>query len=142
MKILLIDDDELEFEILETSITQLHQQDITCVYCENPDKALAELRVALDVPDYIFLDIKLGAYSCNEFIASMKALPRLSDIPIVMYSNEDIGLRKGFWVNSGADYFFSKTYLAELMLVLKYLTKNHLSPGELGLANKLFLNLR
>ncbi|MDB5284124.1 MAG: Response regulator receiver domain, partial [Bacteroidota bacterium] len=75
-KILLIDDQDWEFEILESAVSLSGQvENMQCRYASNPDEALALLdEINENLPDYIFLDVNLGGvYSSTELLSTLKS---------------------------------------------------------------------
>ncbi|MDB5284049.1 MAG: response regulator [Bacteroidota bacterium] len=134
MKILLIDDEHWESDILQASIRLIGKESsVECCYADNPVKGLAMMdNMETNLPDYIFLDINLGgSYSCADTLAQLKRNERYSKIPVVIYTNEEIAWRKDFWKKSAAKYFLTKPNIDELMSVMRFLTNVRLPEDEL-----------
>ncbi|MDB5283383.1 MAG: hypothetical protein JWO06_2458 [Bacteroidota bacterium] len=143
-KILLIDDQDWEFEILESAVTLSGQiENMQCRYASNPDEALALLEeIKENLPDYIFLDVNLGGiYSGTDLLTKLKNTNPYSDIPVIMYTTEDFSMRPEFWQKSGANYFLTKPTLTELKLVLKFLSAPEEVETEKEAMQKLLIQL-
>ena len=104
----LIDDDLEDLEILRVTISKI-KKSIHCLPFSSIIHALSILKLKEDIlPDYIFLDINMALMDGKEAIVEIKKIPRLSTVPIVMYtistSFSDIHETK----KMGADYYFVK----------------------------------
>jgi PleD family two-component response regulator len=81
--ILLIDDDEDEFELF---IEALHEADFNCdcIFAKTAEQALNFLRYT--VPDFIFLDYNMPKINGLKCLTKIKQLTNSKDIPVVLYS--------------------------------------------------------
>ncbi|MEO8174154.1 MAG: response regulator [Sediminibacterium sp.] len=87
--ILLIDDDPDEIDIFKDALC-CKNLDLKCSMVNSAADALQFLQEV--VPDYIVLDYKMPKVDGIECLASIKAIPHLVHIPVIMYSstmNED-----------------------------------------------------
>lgn len=81
--ILLIDDDEDEFELF---IEALHQADFNCdcIFAKTAEQALNFLRYTF--PDFIFLDYNMPKTNGLKCLTKIKQLTNLKDIQVILYS--------------------------------------------------------
>ena len=98
-KILVVDDNEQNLELLQAYLEELDCQTVTAL-----DGLQALEVVAKDKPDLVLLDIMSGFEVCKR----IKANPSTQDIPIIMVTalNEFGDIERG--INSGTDDFVSK----------------------------------
>lgn len=81
--ILLIDDDEDEFEIF---IEALHEARLTCdcIFANTAEQALTLL--CYTVPDFIFIDYNMPKINGLKCLTKIKQLTNLKDVPVILYS--------------------------------------------------------
>jgi CheY-like chemotaxis protein len=82
--ILLIDDDEDEFELF---IDALHEMPFhcECMYSRNPEQALNLL--CWKVPDLIFIDYNMPRINGLQCLWEIKQMKILQDVPVILYSS-------------------------------------------------------
>lgn len=108
MTILLVDDDEDDRKIFIQATKELDDS-ITCFSASDGLEALAYLRDDRnDVPDYIFLDLRMPGFSGEECLIEIKQEPRTANVPVIVYTTsrdvqESVRLKK-----LGAAHFVSK----------------------------------
>lgn len=108
MTILLVDDDEDDRKIFIQATKELDNS-ITCFSASDGLEALAYLRDDRnDVPDYIFLDLRMPGFSGEECLIEIKQEPRTANVPVIVYTTsrdvqESVRLKK-----LGAAHFVSK----------------------------------
>src|ERR1041385_2348179 len=83
-KILLIDDDEDELELLEEAF-HLIDKTTLCKQSRNLNEALEYL--AAEVPDYVFIDFNMPVENGMECLTRLKAISKLDKTRIILYSN-------------------------------------------------------
>lgn len=83
--ILLIDDDCDDAQIFVEAVNSL-QKGITCQTATNAPKAFEELKIAENLPDFIFVDFNMPILNGTEFIEKMKCEKRLQHIPVILMS--------------------------------------------------------
>ena len=82
----LIDDDDDDQEIFNLALDSI-DADITCITANDGIEALNKLNIDSDfVPDFIFLDLNMVRMNGRECLAEIRKLPRLNEIPIIIYS--------------------------------------------------------
>jgi CheY-like chemotaxis protein len=123
-KILVVDDNEQNLELL-----QAYLEDIDCQISTAVDGADALEKVRADQPDLILLDVMMPKISGFEVCRRLKKDPKTAMIPIIMVTAlSEIGdIERA--INSGTDDFISKpvnrlelTTRVRTMLKLKHLT--------------------
>jgi len=82
-KILLIDDDEDEYCILQEALKEIDGS-IECVYAITANQGLKFLNQGL--PDLVFVDLNMPFVNGLEFLDLIKKDDRLKEIPVVLYS--------------------------------------------------------
>lgn len=143
IKVLLVDDDNDDYLLFKKILDyQVFKTSLQLVI--NGDNFMAKLNDEnLELPDVIFLDVNMpirDGYSC---LVEIKDLPRLKNIPIVMYSTSYERNVADMLFEMGADYFIQKPtdfeQLRELIeRALCFVSENaHYSPTR-----KNFLILR
>lgn len=108
---ILIDDDPDDQLVFSLAITELNKS-VFCVAFGNALEALTKLEDdAAFSPDLIFLDLNLPGINGFECLTRIKRNPKLSHIPVVIYTTssrqEDILKTK----NLGAAAFITKPFL-------------------------------
>jgi CheY-like chemotaxis protein len=108
MNILLVDDDEDDRKLFIDATRELDST-INCISASDGTQALAYLRDDHnDIPDYIFLDLRMPGLSGEECLTEIKREERMAHIPVIVYTTsrdvkESIRLKQ-----LGAVHFASK----------------------------------
>lgn len=108
MTILLVEDDEDDRNLFIEATKEVDSA-ISCFSASDGMEALAYLRDAHnDVPDFIFLDLRLPGLSGEECLIEIKREPRMADVPVIVYTTsrdvrESVRLKQ-----MGAAHFASK----------------------------------
>ena len=108
MTIFLVDDDEDDRKLFFEAAVEIDKT-IICVGAPNGDDALSYLGDgANSVPDYIFLDLRMPGMSGQDCLEEIKRDPRLSRVPVIVYTTsrevkDSIELKR-----LGAAHFMSK----------------------------------
>jgi CheY-like chemotaxis protein len=106
--ILLVDDDEDDRKLFFEAVREVDKA-IACVGAGDGSEALLYLKdLGHEVPDYIFLDLRMPGLSGHQCLIEIKKDPRLTSVPVIVYTtskevNESIALKK-----LGAAHFMSK----------------------------------
>lgn len=117
--ILLIDDDEDEYVLLEMALqhcpkrAKVHQ-------VMHFEQAVAFADASLCAPDLIFLDLHLPAVSGSEILSWIRANERLRNVPVVVWSHmaSEADIEQSSLL--GSNYFLSK--IADQSTMRKSLT--------------------
>jgi CheY-like chemotaxis protein len=123
---LLIDDDHDDQLVFSLAIKELNKP-VLCIHADNGFDAISKLETENEfIPDFIFLDLNLPGLSGIDCLSRIKENPKLSHIPIVIYSTssreEDIVKTKKL----GAVGFITKPYhLLDLTMKLQELFQLH-----------------
>jgi PleD family two-component response regulator len=81
--ILLIDDDEDEFELFTEALREA-DLNCDCIFAKTAEQALNFLRYT--VPDFIFLDFNMPEINGLKCLTQIKQLTNLKDIQVISYS--------------------------------------------------------
>ncbi|PAM91547.1 hypothetical protein B4N84_27460 [Flavobacterium sp. IR1] len=116
--ILLIDDDPDDTEIFVEAVKTL-DKDIEITISNNSLEALQNLKIASDIPDYIFLDMQMPYLSGTEFCEEIAKQPNLSKIKVVIYSSHSANRLKEMTKDIKTAHYLSKpnsfTELVEIL---------------------------
>jgi CheY-like chemotaxis protein len=108
MTILLVDDDEDDRKLFIDATKEIDNT-ITCYSAADGMEALAFLRDDRnEVPDFIFLDLRMPGLSGEETLSEIKQDTRMAKVPVIVYTTsrdvqESVKLKK-----LGAAHFASK----------------------------------
>ncbi|HEV8285183.1 MAG TPA: response regulator [Chitinophagaceae bacterium] len=83
-KILLIDDDEDEFEVFEDALHTIDKA-IKCSLAKNLNNALEYLQY--NSPEYIFIDFNMPRENGLDCLSELRNLRKLENSRIILYSN-------------------------------------------------------
>lgn len=102
-KIMVCDDDPGILEMMEMILEEYGYQVITVSKSINVLKHLEE-----ENPDLLLLDIWMPVLSGDQVLKTIKAEPKLSRLPVIMYSASTEG--KAIAEKAGADDYISKPF--------------------------------
>jgi CheY-like chemotaxis protein len=108
MRILIVDDDDDDRKLFIEAVGELDKT-IQCLSVADGTEALDLLRVEHnEVPDMIFLDLRMPGLTGEECLVEIKKEPRLARVPVIVYTTsrdvrESIRLKQ-----LGAAHFMSK----------------------------------
>jgi CheY-like chemotaxis protein len=105
--VMLIDDDEEDCAIFSDAATQVSECKCHCVF--NSVAALSILDKAKKLPQCIFLDINMPGMDGFAVLKHLKGDPKLSKIPVVMYSTTPNPKEVEKSLSLGAERFIRKT---------------------------------
>ena len=109
-KLLLVDDDADEKEILETAVGLLRKK-VEIWYEPTGERALTKLASAeAMLPDFIFLDLNLPVMGGKECLRELRMVRHLRSIPIVVYTNLPSDVHKREALLLDASYYINKPY--------------------------------
>lgn len=104
----LIDDDREDrklFSFILSDVDTAH----TCIPAENGQVALDKLKAdEAFVPDFIFLDLNMPIMGGKECLPELKKIPRLKDVPVVIYTTSSNERDVEETRQLGADHFLVK----------------------------------
>ncbi|MFC4097203.1 response regulator [Euzebyella saccharophila] len=83
MKILFIEDDQVETMKMTRTLSKLHLNH-ELIMAENGEDALDILKNTLRLPDLILLDLNMPRMNGNEFLVAIKKVQHLKNIPVVV----------------------------------------------------------
>jgi CheY-like chemotaxis protein len=108
MTILIVDDDEDDRKLFIEAAEELDKT-INCLSAADGTEALGFLKDGRnDVPDMIFLDLRMPGLTGEDCLVEIKKEPRLANVPVIVYTTsrdvrESVRLKK-----LGAAHFMSK----------------------------------
>lgn len=106
MKILYIEDNDVQGEIVKRMLEMLGGHQVTLVECGR--EALEVAKKSDGMPDVIITDRRLPKMTGPEIITAFKNEPSLAHIPIIMLSADLMKKAKSQALEAGADAFLSK----------------------------------
>ena len=111
MKVLIVDDEELNVDYLEQRLEDLDYQIITA---SDGQKALDKIRS--DHPDLILLDLMMPVIDGFAVLSEVKGDPSLRDIPVIIISADHDSKSIVRGIKQGADDYLTKPVNAELLV--------------------------
>lgn len=125
----LIDDDEDDREIFELA---LESADDSCAFisAKNGVEALKLINEKQDfIPDYIFIDLNMPYMTGKECLAAIKQIPRLANVPAIMYTTSSYSKDADDALALGAAHFLVKpASISALTQALSALLQNTGQP--------------
>src|ERR1700683_357192 len=108
MTILLVDDDEDDRELFIEATKEVDDT-ITCLSASDGMEALTYLRDDRnDLPDFIFLDLRMPGLSGEECLAEIKQETRTAKVPVIVYTTSRDVRESVKMKQRGAAHFPSK----------------------------------
>jgi len=109
-RVFLIDDDEDDRFIFEEALHELGYA-VECDYAPDATSALNKLQDNnTPLPDFIFLDLNMPTISGKQFLATIKQLPRLLHIPIIILTTSENYDDRAETQKLGAAHFMIKPH--------------------------------
>jgi CheY-like chemotaxis protein len=106
--ILIVDDNKHDRLFFKNALKEIDAY-IECIEAQDGKNALALLRHAQWLPNYIFLDSRMPLMSGTECLREIKRDERLKHIPVIMYSSTLDAEQTADNMMAGAAYSMSKT---------------------------------
>jgi CheY-like chemotaxis protein len=106
-KILLIDDDPEEFDILCQTLTRLNKG-IDCVQAFSCQEGFQKLESSGGLPRYIFLDLNMPGSHGKYCLEKIKKHPVFSTIPVFIYTTSNRETDMEVSKRLGAELFITK----------------------------------
>jgi CheY-like chemotaxis protein len=101
MSILYIDDDAEDREFFKDAVIAIAPS-FVCHTAIDGTHGLKNLEEFATLPDFIFLDVNMPKMTGREFLLEVKKIPRLSTIPVVMYSTTAHSIEQKEYLKLGA----------------------------------------
>jgi len=105
--ILLIDDDDDDQEIFLAALREISSS-VQYNYVNNARKALEKLASGEIIPEVIFLDLNMPMMTGQEFLAHIKKVEKLSEIPVIIFSTSADPSTKQLTKQLGARDYITK----------------------------------
>lgn len=123
-KILLIDDDPEELEILVDAISFVDKS-IDCVGASNCKEGFQMLNSSEGLPRYILLDLNMRPYRGKDCLKEIKKHPVYSSIPVFVYTASNQEADREETKKLGAQMFITKPdSMKDLKKVLSYIVSD------------------
>ena len=134
--ICMADDDMDDYHLFKTALHEVNAS-VKLTYFGSCDALLDYLKVSLNLPDLIVLDINMpgtGGYNC---LVAIKNDPKTADIPVMFYSTSDNPMLVQNAYDSGAWQYRVKPYSFELIkeYIRELLGVPAISPAKPGIAS-------
>lgn len=118
MTVLLVDDDEDDRDIFQEALA-MAKPDCNLIFATNGEDALRVLKSLQSLPDIVFLDVNMPLMDGRQLLGILKADPRFSAVPVVVYSTSSHKSELGEFFRMGASNFITKP--SEFRLLISYL---------------------
>ncbi|PZR24394.1 MAG: response regulator [Flavobacterium psychrophilum] len=103
----LVDDDADDREIFALALKKA-KADYVCDMAKDGNDAIEMMQNCDKVPGYIFVDLNMPMVTGRECIVAFKKIPRLADVPIIVYSTSSHEKDIADLKDLGADYYLVK----------------------------------
>jgi CheY-like chemotaxis protein len=107
--IMLVDDDADDTLFFENALKKINSV-YKCLSAWNGADALAKLRKAKSLPDFIFMDINMPLMGGRECLAELKKDEKLKNIPVIIYSTSNYEGDMDETRQLGAEYYLVKPF--------------------------------
>jgi len=107
MHLLMADDDEDDCLFFTDAIRQINA-DIKVTTVHNGVKLMKALTESKELPDIIFLDLNMPQKNGFECLKELKAIPRLKNVPVVIYSTTSHAADVNLTYATGANLYIQK----------------------------------
>jgi len=107
MTILYADDDPDDRELVSEVFSKIDPS-ISCVTVRDGREAIKTLHLAVELPDYIFLDINMPLMGGKDCLIELKKDKRLRVIPVIIYSTTIDRDEIDYFYDLGASSFLRK----------------------------------
>ena len=104
---LLVDDDDDDREIFCLALSETDPS-IRCLAASDGIEALEMLKDPAFIPDYIFLDLNMPLMSGKECLTEIRKQPRLSGVPVIIYTTSASQRDMDDTLRAGASSFITK----------------------------------
>ena len=105
-KILIIDDDNDDCELLKESLSNAGITE--CIIVQSAEEALNKLDGLINLPDLIILDLFMPKIDGVELLSILKKNRRYKDIEVIIYSSSALTVHKKEVLAIGAKEFIQK----------------------------------
>jgi CheY-like chemotaxis protein len=108
LTIMFIDDSESD-KVLFRHVLQAIDPTLQYITAADGREGLEFLQLTEKLPDYIFLDINMPRMNGMEFLAVIKKMDRLSQIPVILYSTAQAWIYEQMATELGATQCLTKS---------------------------------
>lgn len=107
LKILLIEDDEDDVELLKEALND-NNVDYSMHVIMEGDKVLPHLKKSSSLPDIIVMDLNLPRFHGKEILKELKLINDFKDVPILVFSTSSAKEDMEYSYKLGANQFITK----------------------------------
>ena|SRR5688572_13986104 len=111
---MIVDDDQEDRYFFRMAVSEIDES-IKCIEAMDGENALAMLKTADMLPDFIFLDVNMPKMWGVECLKHLKADCRLAQIPVVMYSTSFSQLTINEFLSLGAVHCLLKPFDLDML---------------------------
>jgi CheY-like chemotaxis protein len=125
MVLLYVDDDSDDLELLADCVSSIDPS-IQCLLFQKSPDAMAYLKTAEELPDFIFLDINMPLMNGKQCLQEIRKNENLRHLPVIMYttSNEEREIKECYKLGA-SDFLIKPSNVSELMSGLTSIFENH-----------------
>jgi DNA-binding response OmpR family regulator len=125
MTLLYVDDDTDDLELLADCVLSIDST-IQCMLFQRSPEAMAYLRSADTLPDFIFLDINMPLMNGKQCLQEIRKNDTLKHLPVIMYttSNEEREIKECYKLGA-SDFLIKPSNINELIQGLTSIFENH-----------------
>jgi DNA-binding response OmpR family regulator len=125
MTLLYVDDDTDDLELLADCVSSIDST-IQCMLFQRSPEAMAYLRSAETLPDFIFLDINMPLMNGKQCLQEIRKNDTLKHLPVIMYttSNEEREIKECYKLGA-SDFLIKPSNINELIHGLTSIFENH-----------------
>ena len=107
ISLLIVDDDDDDRNLFIETVKEV-DEDIECNTANDGLQALDLLKNSLNLPDFIFLDLRMPRFNGKKCLLELKKDERLKTIPVIIYTTSNDVEESNYLKEMGAVYFMSK----------------------------------
>jgi len=107
ISLLVVDDDVDDRNLFIEAVKEI-DEDIECIIASDGQQALDLLKDSTELPDFIFLDIRMPRFNGKKCLLEIKKDERLKSIPVIIYSTSREVEESKDLRDMGAVYFITK----------------------------------
>ncbi|MBA2329348.1 MAG: response regulator [Flavisolibacter sp.] len=127
IRLLIVDDDADDSKFFVDAVKEIHAS-IDCSIAKDGQQAMELLKNTTEnLPDYIFLDLKMPRYNGRKCLVELKSDPDLKHIPVFIYTTSREVEESAELKSMGAIHFISKpTDPEEIYYVISHILEEQL----------------
>ena len=113
LRLLIVDDDTDDCKFFTEAVAEINET-IECIVARDGLHALEVLNdPGIELPDFIFLDLRMPRFNGKRCLMELKASERLKTIPVIIYTTSTDVKESAELKSLGAVHFISKPHSPE-----------------------------